>query len=577
VAGGNAALGLLSGVHSYTSGTYRAESDGSLVVWCGYFPRFERIFEENGLPANADAGENILALYRREGAGFLSLLPGMFSLVVCDRQAEKLIVAGDRNGFFPVYYSDSPETFLFSSSIKAVRSLLPELRVNRAAVAQHLLFDAQYGSDTYYEDVKSLTYGGYLEVDLMGGVVMRGRYFAYEDLFDPTEYGAHRMIDPPTARGRLLVESVRRIMGESSGDTFGLLCGGGIDCTLVGATLKEAGFNLPIFCGWISDVGVRETEQAREVTDRLGIELVDAHLPREQYYPNLLKNFVDIDQPIVHPNLASSYVTAETVRAHGRPNQVLGVSSDMLFGGTGNVRSLYRYTKLRKVAGILPGRIRTLIDVSTKDAEKLDLELRMRNPLGAVAELGAGNFPRASTQKRIAQALSGIADPHERAVKILMLENLCDYQQHLLNRRYELTAGEGISYYFPFLDLDVVRFAINLPVSHCVGWHESKLVVRKALSAALGERFAKRPKWGGDVPLDKWVAPLKFLLHDGFVVDWLEFDHNALMGVAEKHPKLLWNLIDIELWGRICIRHQPPEEILDLIRARGIDCAAYDR
>lgn len=576
VAGGNVALGLLSGVHSYANGTYRAESDGSLVVWCGYLPRVETTFEENGLPASANTGENILALYRRGGAGFLSLLPGMFSLAVCDRHAGRLLVAGDRNGFFPVYYSDSPTTFLFSSSIKAVRSVLPEVKVNRAAVAQHLLFDAQYGGETYYEEVTNLTYGGYLEADLAGGTVVQGRYFAYEDLFDLSDYAARRTIDAPAALGGLLAESVRRIMAENAEDTVGLLCGGGIDCTLVGATLKEAGYNLPIFCGWISDVGVSETDQAREVTDRLGVELVAAHMPREQYYPYLLKNFIDIDQPIVHPNLAGSYTTAATVRARGRPNQILGVSSDMLFGGTGNVRSLYRYSIFRKVAGLLPARIRSLIDVSTKDAEQLDLELRMRNPLGTVAELGVGNFARASTKKRIAEALSGIADPYERAVKVLILENICDYQQHLLNRRYELTAGEGISYYFPFLDLDVVRFAVNLPVAHCVGWRESKLVVRKALNAALGERFAKRPKWGGDVPLDKWVVPLRFLLRDGFVVDQLDFDHDALIGVAERHPKLMWNLIDIELWGRICIGQQPPEDILELIRGQGIDCAAYD-
>ncbi len=568
-------LGLRRGPDSYENGIHHLD-DKAIVTWCGFLPGLGKVFEDNGLPLDTPVGAGLIGLYRTKGPEFLGLLPGMSSLAIHDPLSGKLLVATDRNGSFPVFYAESGGRLVFASSIKAVRAVTPEMGMDGAALTQHLLFDAQYGSATFYAGINNLHYGGYLEMDTGSGLVSRGRYFSYEGLFDPAEYKANKNINAAAVFSRLLGESCGRILEGKEADVFGLLCGGGVDCSLVAAVLKELGFDLPMFCAWISDVKVKEADQAGEVAGALGSELITAFMSREQYYPYLLRNIADLDQPIVHPNLARMHVIASTVRRHGRRSQILGVASDLLFGGTGNVRSMYRYQSLRGITGIMPDRLRTVFEALIMKGGKLDLKLRMRNSITSIASMGFGNFDRAFTQRGIEEALAEIDDPKENAVKALMLGNLCDYQQHLLNKRYELTSGEGISYYFPFLDPEVVRFAVNLPVSHSVSWSGQKLLVRKALADVLGEKIAARPKWGGDIPLDKWVVPLEFLIRDGFLGSEAGFDPEKLLPVARRDPKLLWNLIDIELWGRISLWRQDPREILGLLRAKGIQCDDYD-
>ena len=48
------------------------------------------------------------------------------------------------------------------------------------------------------------------------------------------------------------------------------------------------------------------------------------------------------------------------------------------------------------------------------------------------------------------------------------------------------------------------------------------------------------------------------------------------MPVVERNPKLLWNVIDLELWGRLCLWGQSPGELLESIRGHGIECAPFE-
>jgi asparagine synthetase B (glutamine-hydrolysing) len=315
---------------------------------------------------------------------------------------------------------------------------------------------------------------------------------------------------------------------------------------------------------------------AKAAADHLGVALHVSSLAAGDFYPGLLKSIVDFGQPIVHPNTAKFYAGVGGTLSLGRPNQVYGVASDLLFGGFGNVKSYYRYHRMRKLFGALPPKVRTVVGTAMTDPSIVNLQRRMRNPLAVLAGVGMGNFERAAMQSGVESAYAAIEDPSERALKVLMLENLCDYQQHLLNRRAELAASLGLSLYFPFLDLEVVRFAVNLPSVFCVDWRTAKIVVRKAALPYLGSLLSARKKYGGEVPIGRWVKPLAFLLEDGFVREELRFDAAVMDRLLAGSPKLLWNMIDIELWGRLCLNGDDPEKLLAAMRARGIACSPFD-
>jgi asparagine synthase (glutamine-hydrolysing) len=571
-----AAVGLISGDQSFEGGLRELEGGKYFAAYCGFMPDLEKALRDNGLPAGRDTGSNIIGLYRRLGVDFLRALPGMFALALYDGERKKLLLAGDRNGYFPIYHSIGPTRFAFASALKPIASTGVSKRINAYAIFEHLAFDALYGSATFYEDIRILPFGSYLVVDIASRRVTEGSYFKYEELFDAKEYEGNRGIDAPAELTRRLKSCIGRVMRGRDASAFGLSCGGGIDCSYVGGILKELGFKLPMFCTDVSEGRFREGAMAKGTADHLGVELNVRSLTRETFYPALLKSIADFAQPIVHPNTAKFYPDVEELRSLGRCNQIYGVASDLLFGGMGIVKSYYRYLRVQKLSRMIPARMRTFAGTVLAEPARVNLDRRLRNPIGVLARAGMGNFERAAMQQSIETVLSGIKDPNERALKVLMIENLCEYQQHLLNRRYELSASNGLSLFFPFLDLEMLRFAMNLPVVFCVDWRTSKIVVRKAALPYIGGILASRKKYGGDVPLDPWIRPLAFLLEDGFVRDIFRFDRSSMERMLAEHTKFLWNMIDLELWGRLCLRDTDPEKLLSLMRSRGVPCASFD-
>jgi asparagine synthetase B (glutamine-hydrolysing) len=170
--------------------------------------------------------------------------------------------------------------------------------------------------------------------------------------------------------------------------TFGLSCGGGLDCSFVGGVLRELGHRIPIFCTDVSDAGVREGEMAKGTADHLGVALHVRALTRETFYPGLLKSIIDFAQPIVHPNTAKFYPDIDGLRSLGRRSQIYGVASDLLFGGFGNVKSYYRHLRMRKLAKAFPRKVRTIASAALADPALVNLERRMRNPIGLLARSG---------------------------------------------------------------------------------------------------------------------------------------------------------------------------------------------
>jgi len=61
------------------------------------------------------------------------------------------------------------------------------------------------------------------------------------------------------------------------------------------------------------------------------------------------------------------------------------------------------------------------------------------------------------------------------------------------------------------------------------------------------------------------------------VAEVLGYDPRRLSNVSGKNMKILWNMIDIELWGRLCLRGEDPDKILDKIRDGGIRCSSFEK
>jgi len=79
----------------------------------------ELIHKGHGFSIGNDP-EFILHLYEEYGKGFVHKLNGSFTVIIWDEKSKKLVIANDRYGIRPLYYSEHNGSLLFGSEVKAI-------------------------------------------------------------------------------------------------------------------------------------------------------------------------------------------------------------------------------------------------------------------------------------------------------------------------------------------------------------------------------------------------------------------------------------------------------------------------
>jgi asparagine synthase (glutamine-hydrolysing) len=126
-------------------------------------------------------GDSEVALYALAEWGEQALLRfnGMFALALWDREEQVLLLARDRYGIKPLYYSHARSVFAFGSEIKA---LLPQpavgTSIDQEGLVEYLTFQNFFTDRTIFANVKLLPAGSILRVDGRGQPQIR-RYWDY--------------------------------------------------------------------------------------------------------------------------------------------------------------------------------------------------------------------------------------------------------------------------------------------------------------------------------------------------------------------------------------------------------------
>ncbi len=173
----------------------------------------------------------LLALYRRYGLDFASHVEGAFVCAIWDSQDKRLVVANDRFGLYPLYYTLQGGRFVFAPEVKAIIAAPGFHRdLDLAALAQIVRFQQLLGERTFFEDVSQLAPATVLAFDLVSRHCHAHTYWSFADV-------PHRPTvtfdEAAEEAGRLLREATRRLSGDHY--RVGVYLSGGLDSrTLLG-------------------------------------------------------------------------------------------------------------------------------------------------------------------------------------------------------------------------------------------------------------------------------------------------------------------------------------------------------
>jgi asparagine synthase (glutamine-hydrolysing) len=177
-------------------------------------------------PLDSTDEEHVLALYEDLGDEFVSRLNGTFVVAIWDSRRQRLIIANDRCGLYPVYYTEFEGTFAFAPEVGAIlKDASFARRIDLTAVAEYVRFQHLLGDKTFVEGIRFLPNGSLLCYDLKSKRLSLRRYWDFSDL--PALPSGIPIADAAEEAGRLLHQAVQRRL-EGAG-TAGVFLSGGLD------------------------------------------------------------------------------------------------------------------------------------------------------------------------------------------------------------------------------------------------------------------------------------------------------------------------------------------------------------
>lgn len=523
--------------------------------------------------------EVIVHAYEEYGGGCLAHLHGMFGLAIWDGQRRCLLLARDRLGKKPLYYTRIGGDLLFASEIKA---LFCDPRVSRQADLQALadFLSIRYvpGPVTLFKDIYKVQPGHSLLYE-QGGCVREECYWDFS--FSPLECSR------PSATSMYLAgvrQHIHRSVEERmvSDVPVGALLSGGLDSSIIVGSLSQlsqqpvrtfaVGFDVP---------GFSELPYARQVADYFRTEhhellLTGAEMTR--YWPLLTWHR---DEPVSEPSDLGVYLVARLARQYVKV-VLSGEGGDELFAGYPKyaVDGFARYYQLlpaflrRKLIAplleSLPYRMRKLKTASRALAEPVPQ--RWMNWFGI--------FHAPLKEQLIASCVQAQVDMHavrifqhwlnehpqrDHLSRMLYLDTKLWLPDNLLMKNDKMTMAASLESRMPLLDEHLVAYAASIP-SHLKvhGW-QTKYILKQAYADFLPCSILTRKKMGFNVPTGTWFREVQrtfvtnLLLSEEMRSREL-FNHVCIARMLCEHlagrsnyQAQLFTLASLELWFRVFI------------------------
>ena len=512
------------------------------------------------------------------GPSFFERLDGMFAVGAWNKSKKELWISRDRFGVKPLYYFLGNGVFLFASEIKAFMTHPAfKTEVNHDAMNEYFTFQNMFSYQTLFKGVYMLPQANTVCINSSTAEVVHKSWWDYD--FSQTDEKMS-FEDARMETERLFQLAVAKQMVADV--PVGSYLSGGMDSGSIAVVASKHVSRLYTFtCGFdMSQV----TGVEANYDERRDAELTANYIKSEHYeqvmnagdlrwsLPKLVYHLEDLRVGMSYPSYYISRLASKFVKVC-----LQGTGGDELFGGYP-----WRYYRIFK-------------SLDRKDFFNQYYDFWQR----LVKDEDKAKLFTEATYKKV----GNINEIRPIFEKVFLFNEKLKYdrpEEHINNSLYfeiktflpglllvgdKLSMAHGLEERFPFMDNDLVDFAMKVPVKHKLGnlenmkhidensyqdkkkmyteYDDGKNVLRKAMLDFMPEQIINRKKQGFSAPDESWyrgenAAYMKELLLDKKTVSSEFINPSFVEHIIDEHINkkinhrlLLWSFMNFEWWCRI--------------------------
>ncbi len=498
---------------------------------------------------------------------------GMFALAIWDAQQQTLYLARDRYGIKPLYWSYQNDELIFGSEIKA---LLQHPNVAREicypALNEYFTFQNIFSDRTLFKNIHTLNAGSYLVISAQERKAPKIKVY-WDFSFSQTIVASKREVAEQLQH--LFIKAVKHQLVADV--PVGSYLSGGMDSGSITAIAASQGRRLSTFtCGFdlSSASGMELNFDERKESERMANAFKTEHYQvvlhagdMEYILPSLIWHLEDPRVGQSYPNFYVARLASKFVKV-----SLSGTGGDELFAG-------------------YPWRYYRADEVNQKNDyfyhyyqywQRLIKDEHKANFFNSSCFQNLSNENTFEIFKKVFENGNLQYQNKEAFLNASLYFESKTFLHGLLLVEDKLSMAHGLETRVPFLDNELVDFALQIPISMKINTKvpdlEGKLILRQAMKNLLPQQIISRKKQGFSAPDASWfrgdsINYLNKLLRDPKANIYEFLSRKYVLQVLDEHCTgqvnhrlLIWSLLSFEWWCRLFLNNEyrvRPNEFLD--------------
>ena len=569
------------------TGGHQPMSNEDSTIWVVFngeiynHPDLRRVLEAQGhvYRTRCDT-ETIIHAYEEWGSACVERMRGMFAFAIWDESKQELLLARDRIGIKPLYYTEQGGQFLFASEIKAILASPGVKReVDLEALYHYLTFLVTPAPLTLFQGVHKLPPGHTMTLRADG----HSETACYWDPIFPQD-GTEAVSE------KQIIERLREMLRESihlrmmSDVPFGVFLSGGVDSSLNVALMSEM-MDRPVDT---FSVAIRDDPRSDELSyaqrvaqyfDANHHETVISSRDFIEFLPQLIYHQ---DEPLADPVCVPLYYVSRLARENGTIVIQVGEGADELFSGyTNHAFFLDFYRRYWRQFAALPRWIKlpiAVVGAQLLPARRAEYLRRAAHDEALFwRDMGFCELEKKELMQSRPPGVDGrgsyaVVEPHYTRMgearpdaslldQMIYLELKHRLPELLLMRVDKMTMATSIEARVPYLDHELVRFALSIPAALKHKNGQTKYILRQAARGIVPDEVIDRPKWGFCGSATNMItAPIvdyaeRVVLGSDWLTQVLNVDYLRQLFADQQRGRFdngnrIWLLLNLALWHR---------------------------